>query len=85
MLGVAGTIYHSFLERMENHLGVCGSQLDSLAKKLHLIAIEGTCNVWKQRRALINNLKGTRPNKHAGHKRGLHGTPQHRKTKKYKS
>lgn len=85
MLGVSGTIFTSFLKQMQDHLGVSGPQLDSLAKKLHVIAVEGLSNVWKQRRALINNLKGSKPSTYAGNKRGQQATPQHRKSKKHKS
>jgi hypothetical protein len=54
LLGVSGAIYNSSLAEMEDHLGIQGSQLKGLAKRLHIHAIKSLTSILQCRRALEN-------------------------------
>jgi ribonuclease HI len=81
MLGVSGVIYQSFLDDMETKLGVSGQELDSLAKRLHFIAINNIGKIWKQRAAMITERdKCKRANWSRAKKRASQARePDHRK------
>ena len=81
MLGVSGVIYQSFLDDMDTKLGVSGQELDSLAKRLHFIAINNIEKIWKQRAAMITERdKCKRANWSRAKKRASQARePDHRK------
>jgi hypothetical protein len=52
MLGASGIIYESFMQNMRL-LGVDGSALKSLARRLHFIAVRNLKSIWAQRSAIV--------------------------------
>ena len=58
MLGVSGAMYTSTAQHLQSDLGVDGSELSNLLKKLHLIAIEHLEKIWRHRRAKIKERAG---------------------------
>lgn len=55
MLGVSGIIYESFMQTMKDRLGVAGTTLNSLARRLHFIAVRNLRLIWAQRCAILQN------------------------------
>jgi hypothetical protein len=72
---VGGAIYTKFVETMRDELGVTGSSLDKLLRKLHFTAVEELGKMWKHRRALLHNKLGTTKARSAGYKRTDRGSP----------
>jgi hypothetical protein len=87
MLGVGGAIYLATAEHLKQDLGVDGPALSRLLEKLHFIAVQQLEQVWRYRRAKINEPHGTRWNATAtGNRAAGSGrrAPPHRKTRKNK-
>ena len=78
MLGVSGAIYTSTAQDLQSDLGVDGSELSNLLKKLHLIAIEHLEKIWRYRRAVLGERTGKKPLKPHVPKPG---NPRHRRMK----
>jgi hypothetical protein len=73
MLGASGVIYESFERDMRVWLGVRGSALTSLARRLHFIVVRNLQLMWAQRSAMLeNSIKRPRPKG----KRGKKHTPR---------
>ena len=74
LLGASGVIYETFLKGMRD-LGVDGSALTSLARRLHHIAVRNLKQIWQQRSAIIMGRskrpkrKGKRSNGRRPHKK----------------
>jgi ribonuclease HI len=78
LLGASGVIYNSFMKEMRD-LGVDGSALASLARRLHFIAINNLKLIWQQRCAIVlprDRRKRKQCNRRQGHKhhKGQSGT-----------
>jgi Na+-driven multidrug efflux pump len=83
LLGVSGVIYKSFVEKLER-LGITGSARATLARKLHLTAVEHVRQIWKLRWKMSTELK--KCNRHnwskAKRRLRLQQAPLHRKAKR---
>jgi hypothetical protein len=77
MLGASGVIYESFMSEMRN-LGVNGSALTSLARRLHFIAVNNLKLIWQQRCAIVMG-NGQRPR--TKRNRGQRRKSQHKQKK----
>jgi hypothetical protein len=87
LLGVGGAIYHTTAEHLKNDLGVEGPGLSRLLDKLHLIAVKQVEQIWRYRRAKLNEKQGKRHAATTASKRATtpgQGAPAHRKTRKIK-
>jgi hypothetical protein len=84
MLGVSGAIYQSTMLHLKEDLGIEGSALDNLLKKLHLIAVEHLEKIWRYRGAKTNNRLGGRGKPCIGHKNKRLVVAPHRTTQKKK-
>lgn len=77
-LGVSGTIYKTFMHTMQDMLGVKGPSLNTLARRLHLLAVTRLHDIWRQRMARVwgrqtsRAVRGQRMQRrmHDGRKRG---------------
>jgi hypothetical protein len=81
-LGASGVVYESFMSKMRE-LGVRGSALTSLARRLHFMAVRNLKMIWAQLSAILQNnskrpkCKGKRDNtQKRSHKK--HGKPAQR-------
>jgi hypothetical protein len=73
ILGASGVIYNDFAANMET-LGVTGPAMQSLARRLHLLAIRHLHKIWAQRNAMIRKSQPPTANRrykprHTGRKR----------------
>jgi hypothetical protein len=75
LLGASGIIYESFLKEMRD-LGVGGSALTSLARRLHHIAVRNLKLIWTQRRAILMG-RNKRPGKKGKRDKGRRPHKQH--------
>jgi ribonuclease HI len=87
MLGVTGVIYKDTLEAIENYLGVEGTRLATLARRLHFTAVTNMQKIWKQRRAIMmaaRKSKATQPDSRTPKRAHEPGEPDHRKKPRLK-
>ena len=83
MIGVSGSIYKSFTSDMEQ-LGVTGTALKGLVKRLHYQSIKHLGRIWKYRTAKLTAKQDPKQAKANKRKRQeIHAkTPSHRKHKR---
>jgi hypothetical protein len=85
LLGVSGCIYKKTEEHLKD-LGIQGTALSQLLKKLHHLAGKHVEEIWNTRHAAIQNARYYAKSSWSKRKRELHGQPlpDHRKRKKLK-
>jgi hypothetical protein len=79
---VTGVVYKDTLEAIENHLGVEGTRLATLARRLHFTAVTNMQKIWKQRRAIMmaaRKSKATQSDHRTPQRAQELGEPDHRK------